>query len=608
MISASIIGLYAWSHFALPGLRTEPIVFNYFSAGLAIVCALICIASYIRIPLKAIVPVSISIFITGATSIALLIIDNGGTTSPFIALWLMAGAFAGIFGVIGWMPYLISTGVFTAFQYINGDLNSSAMIVIILSSIMPLIAGGIIWHDAYPKADVDTSEKAYKNLANELNEVASKSEVVINAIGDGVIALNSQGIIELINPAAQTLIGWGKQDALGLNYKSVLKLVDDRDQALTDTADPVQQVINSNQQVRNNNFSLLTSSGKKIMISLVVSPVGETGSGVIAVFHDITKEKADEREQAEFISTASHEMRTPVASIEGYLGLALNPQTAQVDDRARDFIMKAHASAEHLGHLFQDLLDISKFEDGRLTNNPVVTDIVPFVHDIVEGLRQKAKEKGLPLIYRPMPGEDNHVKIIAPDYMAYVDENHLREIVSNLVENAIKYTQQGEVNVDVNGDDDHIVISVADSGIGIPAEDIPHLFQKFYRVDNEHTHDIGGTGLGLFLSRRLTEAMGGRIWVESTYEKGSTFYIELPRTNSQEAERLAEQANSILQPTNTGIETPSIQIADNKPQSMAPQLNSVPRGEALTPEQIAAYAAKQHELAQQQNAQQNESQ
>src|SRR5690606_4513614 len=99
-------------------------------------------------------------------------------------------------------------------------------------------------------------------------------------------------------------------------------------------------------------------------VSLVASPVGGPGSGIIIVFRDITKEKAEEREQAEFISTASHEMRTPVASIEGYLGLALNPATAQVDEKARNYITKAHEAAQHLGRLFQDLLDTARAEDG----------------------------------------------------------------------------------------------------------------------------------------------------------------------------------------------------------------------------------------------------
>src|SRR5690606_7866046 len=140
------------------------------------------------------------------------------------------------------------------------------------------------------------------------------------------------------------------------------------------------------------------------------SPVGQPGSGVIVVFRDITKEKAEEREQAEFISTASHEMRTPVASIEGYLGLALNPATAQIDDKARMYLTKAHEVAQHLGRLFQDLLDITKAEDGRLSNNPRAVEVVTFVKDVVEGLRPQAEAKGLILVYKPIPDEETDDK------------------------------------------------------------------------------------------------------------------------------------------------------------------------------------------------------
>lgn len=544
------------------------------------------------------------------TTIAILITETGGASSPFVALWMLAGIFAGIFGLWGSLPILFAASVFIAIQYINRDLTNTVFIITIFSSLIPLAAGTIIWHGKSDKDEVDNDNKAYRNLANELSEVANKSEVVINAIGDGVIAIDSQGIIELINPAAQSIIGWGKQDALALNYKSVLKLVSQKDEALDANNDPIQQALNSNQEVRTNNLTLLTSSDKKLLISLVVSPVGEFGSGVITVFRDVTKEKAEEREQAEFISTASHEMRTPVASIEGYLGLALNPQTAQIDDKARDFIMKAHASAEHLGHLFQDLLDVAKSEDGRLSNSPSVVNIVTFVHDIVQGLKQSADDKGLNLIYKPMP-DDTTEKFIAPAYDVNLDNDHVREIINNLVENAIKYTPKGEVIIDVTGDDEHVTVSVKDSGIGIPTEDMSHLFQKFYRVDNKDTHDIGGTGLGLYLSRRLAEIMGGRIWVESVYTSGSTFYLELPRISNQEARRLSEleeikNKQEAEKKAEAKMEQPVIAapVEIVKEPEITPTVSSVPRGQALTPEQIAAYVVKQRALAQQEAAQQ----
>jgi len=381
----------------------------------------------------------------------------------------------------------------------------------------------------------DGRAEAYHALAQELSQVANKSEIVINAIADGVIATDGKGIIQLINPAAQTIIGWGKQDAEDLDYRSVVKLSDDKGSDIAPDAGPVEQVLHGSPSVTRNDLLLTTTSGKKINISLLVSPVGNYGNGAIIVFRDITDEVSENKQRAEFISTASHEMRTPVAAIEGYLGLALNPATAQIDDKARAYLMKAHESAEHLGRLFQDLLDVSKAEDGRLKNEPKVVEVVGFVRESVTILTPKAQEKGLSLVFEP-DSTENASNSIAPIFYTEVDPDHLRETMSNLIENAIKYTKEGSVVVNVTGDEARITISVADSGIGIAQEDIPHLFQKFYRIDNSDTREIGGTGLGLYLCRRLVESMNGRIWVESEFGKGSTFYVQLGRISSDRVE------------------------------------------------------------------------
>ena len=140
--------------------------------------------------------------------------------------------------------------------------------------------------------------------------------------------------------------------------------------------------------------------------------------------------------------------------------------------------------------------------------------------------------------------DEGKEKSLQPIFYANIDPDHFREVVSNLIENAIKYTPSGEVVVNVTGDDKQISVSVKDSGIGIPAEDIPHLFQKFYRVDNSDTREIGGTGLGLYLSRRLAEAMSGNLRVESKYKEGSTFYLEIPRMSSSDAKQRLESVEA----------------------------------------------------------------
>ena len=607
-----IIALYAWNYFSIQPSISSFVTIYTPAASLAGLTLLLAIVSFFWCPKRYLFHMSLAVYLLLSATAAVIVFSTGYSSSLSISLWILVCFFAGIFSVWGFLPILLVACVYISIQYLDKGLSLPIIVDTAFVTLVPLIAGFIIWRGKSADDESDNDNKAFRNLANELSAVASKSEVVINAIGDGVVAIDNQGIIQLINPAAQSIIGWGKQDAVALSYRSVFKLVNQKDESLDPLMDPIQQALNSNQEIRTNNLSLMTNSGKKIMISLVASPVGEIGSGVITVFHDITNEKAEEREQAEFISTASHEMRTPVASIEGYLGLALNPQTAQVDSRARDFIMKAHASAEHLGFLFQDLLDVAKSDDGRISNKPRVVNLVTFVKEVVQGLKQKATDKGLQLVFKPMP-EYSTEKHIAPSYSVNLDNDHIREIVNNLVENAIKYTLKGEVVVDVTGDEEHVTISVKDSGLGIPAEDMQHLFQKFYRVDDKNTRNMGGTGLGLYLCRRLTEIMGGRIWAESTYSKGSTFYVELPRVSNQDATKLLEVQNredkiaEIRNAITSKTTAPLVDIV-NPTSQLKPVINitmpvspvrSVPRGQALTPEQISAYVTRQRALAQQ---------
>jgi PAS domain S-box-containing protein len=464
---------------------------------------------------------------------SVMIITTGHTDSPFILLWMLLTIFAGLFGILGFLFISVVDAAYVTYLYADQPAGPVSLSIVLFTFVVPLVLSLIVWRKQ--GFSETKSDKAYSDLAKELSQVANKSEIVINGIADGVIAVNDSGTIQLINPAAQSIMGWGKQDALELDYRSVFRLTDSKDKPVIDENDPIQQVLKSNVSITRNDLSLITSAGKKMVLSLLISPVGQQGSGAIIVFRDITSDVAENRQKAEFVSTASHEMRTPVAAIEGYIGLALNPQTASIDDKARVYLTKAHESAQHLGQLFQDLLDVSKAEDGRLNNNPVPTDATSFIRDVATSMLSTAISKQITLTFAPDQKVASNQNI-APAYYVNADPNHFREVVSNLIENAIKYTKPaGTVTVDISGDESHVTVSIVDSGIGIPAEDITHLFQKFYRVDNTDTREIGGTGLGLYLCRRLVETMDGRIWVESVYGKGSMFFVELPRMNTQDA-------------------------------------------------------------------------
>ena len=535
----TIILLYAWARFIPTGYQL-PIGLSVsdLAAGVAGIGSLIVLILCFWLPRKHETEIGIFVYLLTVAVAVTTIITSGGVVSPFLVMWIIVAIFAGFFGaiILGMMGLLVILQIIAT--SVQQGINIQFIIGYLFFGFLPLIFSLVLWIRRQ-KTDDNTS-----NLENRLSAVENKSDVVINAIDDGVLAISKDGNIELINPSAQQIIGWDQGDALGLNWKSVLKLVTSDGKDVEDLENPIAQSLSKNQPTHNDKLFLLTSSEKRILVSIVSSPVGTDGEGIIVVFRDITKEKAEEREQAEFISTASHEMRTPVASIEGYLGLALNPATAHIDEKARDFITKAHESAQHLGRLFQDLLDISKVEDGRMKNNPKIINVNEFLKDIFDGLATKASEKQLNYIFMPDIVGESKEKSLQPIFYANIDPDHFREVVGNLIENAIKYTPSGEVVVNITGDDKQISVSVKDSGIGIPAEDIPHLFQKFYRVDNSDTREIGGTGLGLYLSRRLAEAMSGNLRVESKYKEGSTFYLEIPRMNSSDAKQRLESAET----------------------------------------------------------------
>ena len=553
-MSLLVLGLYGLPYVLQAGVLHSLLLVNDWAAALAAVTLIMSVVAYLWAPHRAIVPSAFVIYLFLVATTAALIVTTAGASSAFLALWMVVAVFASIFGAWGTVSLLLLVIFGIGYYYLH-QTPIGNLVTLGIAGIAPLVGSLIIFHTKPKKEGV--GDRAYHELANELSQVSNKSEVVIKAIDDGVIALNSKGVIELINPAAQRIVGWGKGDALGLDYKSVLKLRDNHDQLIDEASNPIANTIATNNEVHTDTLTLITEGGRKILLALMVSPLGQPGEGVIVVFRDITKERREEHEQAEFISTASHEMRTPVASIEGYLGLALNPNTATIDEKAREFIEKAHESAQHLGRLFQDLLDVSKADDGRLNNHPGVIDVTSFVGDVADGLRQKAADKGLRMLYKPQPEGESDDKLaerrLSPVYYANVDPDHLREVVSNLIENAIKYTPQGDVIIDVGGSEERVKISIKDSGIGIPTEDIPHLFQKFYRVDNTATREIGGTGLGLYLCRRLTEVMGGHIAVESEFKKGSTFTIDVPRLSRDAALRLLEQAANSSDETTTQI-------------------------------------------------------
>ena len=395
------------------------------------------------------------------------------------------------------------------------------------------------------------SDSNVKGLIGDLRDEKIKSSIILNSIDDGVLLVDSNHVVQLFNPSAGAITGWPPDEAIGIDVHQIIKLVTDKGEATSLAESPIKRAIDTNKPVRDNTAIMLSRSGKQVPLSMSVSPLlGQDGQpyGAAAVLRDVTQERQEEKRRAEFISTASHEMRTPVAAIEGYLQLSLNEKVSKIDPKARDFLTKALESTHHLGQLFQDLLTSAKAEDGRLVSNPVALELGAYVEQLAESFRFSAEKKGLLTDFIFGKGSDvtqTSERIVRPLYYVHIDPERLREVITNLFDNAVKYTPSGKISVGLTGNSEVVQLFVRDTGPGIPAEDLPHLFQKFYRVDSSATRTIGGTGLGLFICRKIIELYQGRIWVESTVGTGSTFYINLPRLTTiraEELQRLADQS------------------------------------------------------------------
>lgn len=392
------------------------------------------------------------------------------------------------------------------------------------------------------------SKRRKKPQPQELN-----TEFLLSAIVDGVVLVGEDNAIQLFSPAASSITGWSAQEVIGLDFRSVLVITNEHGQPYAPQAHPFAQALKTHSTIKDSKGLLSTKGGKLVPISLIVSPVivnvNNMATGVLGVLRDITVEKLEENLRSEFVSTASHEMRTPIAAIEGYLALALNPKIANVDERGRNLLEKAHAVTKHLSQLFVDLLTSAKAEDGRLASYPKIIELGEVLEQITDAARFTAQKKGLELKYVLSAGpEVRGEHVVRPLFYVHVDPNRIREVLQNLVDNAVKYTVDGSVTIALTGDTSVAQVQIKDTGVGIPEEDIPHLFQKFYRVDNSMTRSVGGTGLGLFISKKIVELYSGRIWVESQAGKGSTFFINLPRLTTGQALQAQKTEASTLSP------------------------------------------------------------
>ncbi len=377
----------------------------------------------------------------------------------------------------------------------------------------------------------DQAEQLGAALQSQREE-AAKNRAILESIADGVLVLDHSGRVLLVNPAAEELLGFSAVVLQGQHVRSMLCLGEtsvhrDLAQALyTELEQCLKEGacagMPAEAKIRlEAGDTVLAANVAPLVVSLEAAP------GLVAALRDISREAEVERFKNEFISTVSHELRTPMTSIKGYTDLLSLGMAGDLTAKQRSFLQIIKSNADRLTALVNDILDISRMETGRIRLTIESLDMVQLVDGVVRSFQEQYRDKGLKMVWEGPAG--------LPEVRG--DATRVSQVLSNLLANAWHYTEEGgQVTVTVRPADGFVQVDIADTGIGIPAEDLGRIFDRFFRVDHPIVQEAGGSGLGLSIAKMFVEMLGGRIWVRSEEGIGSTFSFTLPLFSTTESE------------------------------------------------------------------------
>lgn len=458
--------------------------------------------------------------------IATLIYFSGGVGSPFSELYFLIAIWAAYF--FSFRGYLLVT-LFVIVSYLtpyfyDAEYDSGDVTAALLHILFMLIAGGLV--NLLVRQVRERNEELNRttnSLALKMREVLQEKEktsAVLASVADGVYVVDISGHIILWNRAAEAITGYTAEEMIGTDcYGSG---DDGVSSPFCATAASVSEGFSST------GYEVLISgkSGDRMWLSVSAAPIRDTDgsvSGIVHVFRDISEYKEIDRMKSDFVATVSHELRTPLTSILGFSKTLLRTDASFSDASRQSFLLEIVREGERLARLIEDVLSVSRIEAGnlRLDLKPVVA--APTVNQVVKSVSRLTSI--------------HEFVIDVPEDLPRVnaDPDKLYQVLLNLVVNAIKYSPDGgPITLIATASGANVLFEVRDEGVGISPEHLPHVFERFYRAALGKGA-AAGTGLGLYVSKSLLEQMGGRIWVESEFEKGSRFFFELPVSTAEEA-------------------------------------------------------------------------
>jgi PAS domain S-box-containing protein len=353
----------------------------------------------------------------------------------------------------------------------------------------------------------------------------AEAEAIFISIGDGAISTDEFGRITRINPIANRILGYSEHELIGQWFPKKIRAVTADDKPVNLIDRPITRAFLTGQPVTENMF-YLQKDGRKIPVSLTCSPIVVNGRpvGAIEVFRDITFEQEVDRMKSEFISLASHQLRTPLSAIKTYTHMLNDGYMGDLNEAQKKSLETIIGAANRMNELISTLLNITRIESGTIAISPRLLHLEKTAIEVTHEVELLAKTKLIKLAVKVKGKASTAVR---------TDSLIVKEVIINLVSNAIKYTpDNGNVTIVIHPRRSDILVEVSDSGWGIPKLAQDQIFTKFFRAQNIVKRETTGTGLGLYLVKGLLDALGGRIWFVSSENKGTSFFFTLPRTKS----------------------------------------------------------------------------
>lgn len=417
--------------------------------------------------------------------------------------------------------------------YVASIINS---IIVLLNIILIFMIGLVVLkgmskssRSALHTSSDEVDMKGSQQVVPEPTKEENMYQLLLSSIGEGVVVTDSNKIITLVNRAAEEALGYSATNLLGRSLSDTLTLVNSKG-ADYDHSFWKNVLQSKRSMIPEGDISILTKDKKNIPVFLTASPIIDSEErktkGIIITFRNVREERALEEVRVGFISTASHQLRTPLTSIRWFSEMLLGGDAGELNEEQKHFVQRVYQGTERMISLVNLLLRLARVEAGRVRVEPVPTNLKTLIETVASSLRMLSDERHQKVEISSNPARLSSLNL---------DQEMVWHVVQNLLSNAIRYGNPGSViHIDVQEEDEYITCSVRDAGMGIPKVQQHRLFEKFFRADNAIEAVPEGSGLGLPLVKSLVEGWGGKIWFESVENTGSTFSFTIPRSGMKQ--------------------------------------------------------------------------